>query len=305
MMMNPVLDNWIRALRTHVDPDERFFLLQPGAPAKDVEEWRAGLQQYLSIEPPASVVELLLHSDGERLGSAGLFFGLTLLSVQDMFRTYSDLRAGEPYDRPSARSNPPEAIKFAWFNRRWLPFARDSGGNYLALDFDPGPAGTAGQVITMGSEESTQSVIARSFEAFLLELTALVEAGNFLLANGKLQLKDPPLKHFLDRYHPALVEQARRLAAHPHPALRAELVPQSPMSLNLNEGGFGSPPPDLRRVERLVISTRPGELWTEWRFADNTKLSSRVPGGDPAQIEARFQQEVEAWTAKGFSLAKS
>lgn len=302
--MNPVLDNWIRTLRTHVDPDEKFFLLHPGAAAKDVEEWRAGLQQYLSIEAPGSVVELLLHSDGERLGSAGLFFGLTLLSVQDMFRTYSELRAGEPYDRPSARSNPPDAIKYAWFNRRWLPFARDSGGSYLALDFDPGPAGTAGQVITMGTEESTQSVVARSFDDFLIELTGLIESGNFLLANGKLQLKDPPLKHFLDRHHPALVEQARRLGAHPDPSLRAELVPERPTSLNLNEGAFGSPPPDLRRVASLVISTRPGELWKEWRFEDNRKLSEQLPT-DPSQLEARFQQEVEAWKAKGFSLAES
>lgn len=234
-----------------------------------------------------------------------MFFGLTLLSVQDMFTTYADLRAGEPYDRPSARSNPPEAIKYAWFNRRWLPFARDSGGSYLALDFDPGQAGTAGQVITMGSEESTQSVVARSFDAFLLELTALIDSKNFQWANGKLQLKDPPLKHFLDRYDPALVEQARRLAAHPHPSLRAELVPQSPMSLDLNEGGFGSPPPDLRRVERFVLSTKPGELWKEWRFEDNSTVSSRVPNVDPATIEARFHEEVAAWTARGFSLAKS
>lgn len=303
--MTTILEDWLRTLRTRVDPDERFFHLHASASAEEVEGWRSALKQRLSIDLPESWSDLYLRFNGEREVSAGLFFGLSLLSLQDHLSIYASQRADAPYDRPSASSNPPEAIKFAWFNERWLPFAHDSGGSYLALDFDPGPAGSPGQVITMGSGESTQSVVAQSFDVFLLDLTGLLEAGNFLLSKGKLQLKDPPLKHFLDRHDPVLVEQSRRLAAHPHPELRAELIPQSPMSINLNEGGFGSPPPDLRRVERLVISTKPGEIWEEWRFEDRTTMSSKKPNVEPARIEATFQGTVEAWKAKGFSLTKS
>lgn len=73
--MKPVVASWVRTLRTHVDPNEKFFLLQPGAASKDVEEWRSGLQQYLSIEAPEALLELLLHCDGERPGSAGCSSG--------------------------------------------------------------------------------------------------------------------------------------------------------------------------------------------------------------------------------------
>jgi cell wall assembly regulator SMI1 len=64
------------------------------------------------------------------------------------------------------RSHPPGAVKLRYTNRGWLPFAGDSQ-NFVAIDFDPGPAGIAGQVINTGRDDMMRHVIATAFFGFL------------------------------------------------------------------------------------------------------------------------------------------
>ncbi|QSS65978.1 glucan synthesis regulatory protein [Histoplasma capsulatum] len=47
-------------------------------------------------------------------------------------------------------SQPPKAIQKAYAHPSWIPLARDWGGNNIAVDLAPGPAGKWGQVIIFG-----------------------------------------------------------------------------------------------------------------------------------------------------------
>ncbi len=48
----------------------------------------------------------------------------------------------------------------------WLVFASENGDDYLALDFNPGPNGIAGQVIRFCLEDDRFKVLAENFDAF-------------------------------------------------------------------------------------------------------------------------------------------
>ncbi|KAF2841455.1 cell wall assembly and cell proliferation coordinating protein, partial [Patellaria atrata CBS 101060] len=64
-------------------------------------------------------------------------------------------------------SQPPNAIQKAYAHPAWIPLARDWGGNCLAVDLAPGPAGKWGQVILFGRDYDCKYVVSRSWAAFL------------------------------------------------------------------------------------------------------------------------------------------
>lgn len=64
-------------------------------------------------------------------------------------------------------SQPPGAVQKAYAHPGWIPVARDWGGNHIAIDLAPGPAGKWGQVIIFGRDYDCKYVIARSWAAFL------------------------------------------------------------------------------------------------------------------------------------------
>lgn len=64
-------------------------------------------------------------------------------------------------------SQPSNAIHKAYAHPAWIPLVRDWGGNNLAIDLAPGPAGKWGQVILMGRDYDCKYVVARSWSAFL------------------------------------------------------------------------------------------------------------------------------------------
>lgn len=64
-------------------------------------------------------------------------------------------------------SQPPRAIQKAYAHAGWIPLARDWGGNNIAVDLAPGPAGKWGQIIIFGRDYDCKYVVARSWSAFL------------------------------------------------------------------------------------------------------------------------------------------
>lgn len=71
------------------------------------------------------------------------------------------------YLADSMSSNPPDYIKRLFVDLKWLLLTHDQGGNHIGLDFDPGPKGTVGQVITFGRDENEKKLIAPSFRHFI------------------------------------------------------------------------------------------------------------------------------------------
>ena len=110
--------------------------------------------------------------DGQQSPTPGLFFGLQFLSsaeaAQEWERWAEQLRDDPALVTDIEASAVPEGTVHAVYaSGRWVPFASDGAGNHLAIDLDPGPDGTPGQVISFGVDEATRFLLAPSAAAFV------------------------------------------------------------------------------------------------------------------------------------------
>ncbi len=93
-------------------------------------------------------------------------------------------------------SQPPNAIQKVYAHPAWIPLARDWGGNNLAVDLAPGPAGKWGQVILFGRDYDCKYVIARSWSAFLATVADDLNSGKWFVDEETNELK---LREFKSR----------------------------------------------------------------------------------------------------------
>jgi cell wall assembly regulator SMI1 len=70
-------------------------------------------------------------------------------------------------------------VKCEYWIDGWLPFAKDAGGNALAIDLDPDVNGTQGQVIVMGPDEDVRYVLAPGVAELIEDFLSAGRDGRF------------------------------------------------------------------------------------------------------------------------------
>lgn len=93
-------------------------------------------------------------------------------------------------------SQPSNAIQKVYAHPAWIPLVRDWGGNNLAVDLAPGPAGKWGQVILFGRDYDCKYVVARSWSAFLATVADDLNSGKWFVDEETNELK---LREFKSR----------------------------------------------------------------------------------------------------------
>lgn len=86
-------------------------------------------------------------------------------------------------------SQPSNAIQKVYAHPSWIPLVRDWGGNNLAVDLAPGPAGKWGQVILFGRDYDCKYVVARSWSAFLATVADDLNSGKWFVDEETNELK--------------------------------------------------------------------------------------------------------------------
>lgn len=135
----------------------------------------ADFEREMGATLPPAVRESMLAVDGQDalggvgLSDEGLFFGLHLLTLEDVIREWTFWRSVE-HD-PSSGANaqllltmasiPPDWIKHQYACRGWVPLISDRAGNYVGVDLDPGQSGSYGQVILFGRDFDRKCVLWR------------------------------------------------------------------------------------------------------------------------------------------------
>jgi cell wall assembly regulator SMI1 len=166
------LENWLAA---HVPAIHAT--LRPGATDAELD----ALETATGLKLPESFRTLYRWHDGQDW-SVGFALGLHFLPLKQVGREWEmweDIGQSHPEmnaEIPST-SHPAGAVRDAYTTPGWLGFLADGGGNSVGLDFNPGPSGTPGQVITFGRDEEQKFVLADSLDAFLREYLHRLEAG--------------------------------------------------------------------------------------------------------------------------------
>jgi cell wall assembly regulator SMI1 len=116
-----------------------------------------------------------------------ILYSYGFLSTSEMLRSNAsmrELRRELNYekieeDRDSAPSFPPGTVQDRYSCDGWIPFAHSGGGDYLAIDFAPGPNGVPGQIINFGRNDPAHFQIATDFDSFLERLLRDYEMKKF------------------------------------------------------------------------------------------------------------------------------
>lgn len=149
------LEAW---LATH-DP-ARLADLNP--PAGDTAI--AALEQLLGKPLPADFTACLKIHDGQRGQAGWLFDDYEFLSSRQITLSrsaWTNLLEGGDFATRTPESD--TGIRASWWDKAWLPFASDGGGDYLCLDLAPADQGHYGQVIEVLHDMPQRTLLAPSF----------------------------------------------------------------------------------------------------------------------------------------------
>ncbi|MBW0105743.1 SMI1/KNR4 family protein [Pseudonocardia sp. KRD291] len=89
---------------------------------------------------------------------------------RDLHTEYGTSGMADFDEHITVRGNDP--VRREYWNLAWWPLAVDGGGNFLAVDTDPAPGGTIGQVIVAGPDEDERRRVATGVVGYLRRLAA-------------------------------------------------------------------------------------------------------------------------------------
>lgn len=164
-----------------------------GATDKQLDDLEVCLGKAL----PSSYKEFIREKNGEKEGF-GLFLGFRVLDTEEITSELLLSKSVYKESDTTKSSYISDQIKEDYFNPLWVPIATDDGGNYIAIDFDPGSAGTVGQIISHGRDESILYVLADSFTNWLSFVVNEINNCQIIDNNGSIHLSWKDGRHLFD-----------------------------------------------------------------------------------------------------------
>jgi cell wall assembly regulator SMI1 len=146
----------------------------------------ASSEKKLGVELPAPLRESYLLHDGQKERADGLFpegfadlpSEFVLLSLEEAAADWNNWTSlAKSGEFKGSVGQPDKGVKPDWWNRKWIPFASDGGGDSLCVDLAPAKAGTAGQIIGVQHDSASRDNIEPGgFQAFLSRLAEHLES---------------------------------------------------------------------------------------------------------------------------------
>ncbi|MEV0380555.1 SMI1/KNR4 family protein [Nonomuraea sp. NPDC050643] len=154
-------------------------------PGPASEEDLAEAEEKLGVPLPPDLRALYAIADGDGDLINPLFDRqewLPLAEIDDLDDEWLEIAREwqyEPWRQTVFDAWPPNAVRRSPLRPGWIRFACDTGGNWLAVDMDPGPDGRPGQVISVGVDCTYgPAYIADSVTTFLRRLVEALERGD-------------------------------------------------------------------------------------------------------------------------------
>ncbi|GKZ18709.1 cell wall assembly regulator [Aspergillus brasiliensis] len=304
-----------------------------GCTQNDINE----LEHELDCSLPLELRESLMVHDGQERGGlpTGVIFGCMLLDCEEIVQEWKNWRTvneeflsssmmnAPPKPIPSSSSavppapgangawrndllerqdsQPPGAVQKAYAHPAWIPLARDWGGNHIAIDLAPGPAGKWGQVIIFGRDYDCKYVIARSWAAFLATLADDICSGKVSVDEETNEMKLLEFKS--QNVEPPYLEILRWRTDQKYG--RRQPRRKAPNGLGLSTGGksgkespYGSPTPSEERGRSPHRFPNRGSTQSpKTQFGMSSPLA-RVTEEAPSPVHTVEETELPEQTAK-------
>jgi cell wall assembly regulator SMI1 len=229
------------------------------------QNWKAVNAQYLETQPSSAVsISIQPPSSSSSAGGSSASSSKADVGPSQGNGVWKEKLLGKQ------DCQPPNSIQKAYAHSSWIPLIKDWGGNCIAVDLAPGPAGRWGQVIVFGRDYDCKYVLARSWGAFLANFADDLnsgpervfvdeESGDLRFLPFKKQSIEPPyfevLRWRCDQRHgrrQSTAGSARSRASNGALRINPNASPTSPFDTHHNSAGspYASPPssagPDMR-----------------------------------------------------------
>ena len=179
------------------------------APLLSVDECWAFLESYLSANRSGGIALLPLGISPDLIAQAEAAMGVEL--PHDMQRFYSRhngsgvfsispykigggaqrflalgdiielwetmVRIGTDFERDGDRGMQKGPIKDNYWNRNWIPFMDNQGGDNIFVDLDPADGGTVGQIVDWWHEGAVSTYLASSLCEWINEVVEQIRKG--------------------------------------------------------------------------------------------------------------------------------
>lgn len=211
--------------------------LNPGAPAQEI----AALEQTIGRSLPEDFRQSLGVHDGESDGwpskvfaDQGAYLSCSAIAENWSMRQQVAAQGGQEFsDEEIAEQISSDIITVEGpvrprtFDAAWIPIMDCNGDVFWALDFAPAEGGAEGQVIQVDLEGTYWRVVATSFESFLTDYVAALEAGSYEIDAGlpTQEPSDPEADRRAEAVHDAFLNSldTRQLSKQP-PGSEVEIV---------------------------------------------------------------------------------
>ncbi|MDL4773645.1 SMI1/KNR4 family protein [Actinomadura xylanilytica] len=215
-------------------------------PPADEEDLDAA-EEELGFPLPADLRALYRVCDGDDdLGLLFRYGWLTAGELADHDDEWAMISREWEYDqhrRILLDPVPAGAVRRSIMRPGWIPFAHSTGGDFYAVDMDPGPAGRPGQVISIGTHHAHGPVyIADSVTTLVRRLVEALERGDHTYERGDLRYEDELPSH-LEAEDDAILNLSEAPSPGPRPLV------QKISATGLDDLGFVREMPALRAVE--------------------------------------------------------
>ncbi|GAA3777582.1 hypothetical protein GCM10022225_76810 [Plantactinospora mayteni] len=163
-------------------------LVEPLDPAE-----RARLVAASGLALPPDLLALYGEADGDAADGDSFagheWFGLAGTVAGPMSWLWPEVGWGDdPWWSAAFDADPAGTVRRSRMRHGWIPFATSGGGDFLAVDLEPGPTGRVGQVISIGIHVHGAVYVADSVTALLRRQVAALDGGEYEFDNGYLSV---------------------------------------------------------------------------------------------------------------------
>jgi len=170
---------WIRRLQAWHEANRPELLAELAPPAKPGD--LAKVAKRVGAELPDVLVALWRWHDGRREDCySGLQHNRQLMSIAealDTMNTMDELLDAGEFEQPH------------WWNKRWLPFLANGGGDNICIDFAGSFGGKPGQVIEFWHDDEDRTIVYPDVATWLHCFVETLEAGLWEDQEGDLHPK--------------------------------------------------------------------------------------------------------------------
>lgn len=131
--------------------------------------------------PEEYKASLRIHNGGVAIHKYDLLAAEDVLSTWTRWKELSESGTFKEADVVYAASG---EIQPKWWHEGWIPIARESGGDLLLIDTDPGPNGKLYQLVTIDRTEGPSVSRYRDFLHFLRSFADDIQANRYVLKEG-------------------------------------------------------------------------------------------------------------------------